>query len=146
VSLSNGPRVETTGAAGAASRRRSAIVRAGTGSRRQLRAGRGEVTGLVGPEEGSELDVHVNSIRGGAGPGPYHLHTASENVYYVLEGRVRLRIDGADHVLGPGDAAFIAAGIPHSVSVVEDGAARVIEIYSPAQPDFVVVEDSGAGA
>lgn len=126
--------------------RRSRIVRAGSGARRQLRAGRGDVFDIVGPAEGSSLDFHLNAIRSGAGPGPYHLHTSSENIYYVLEGRVRLRIDGVDHEVEPGDAAFIPPGIPHSVSVVDDGAARVIEIHTPAEPDFILVEELRVGA
>ena len=117
------------------------VSRPQTSARRQLRAGRGEIREVVGPAQGSRLDIHINQIRAGAGPGPYHLHTGSENFYLVLEGVVRLRIDGRDRIVSPGDAALIAAGVPHSVSVVDDGAARLIEIYDPANPDFVLVDE-----
>jgi quercetin dioxygenase-like cupin family protein len=117
------------------------ISRPQTSSHRQLRAGRGDIREVIGPAQGSRLDIHINQIRAGAGPGPYHLHSASENFYLVLEGAVRLRIAGTDHVVAPGDAALIAPGVPHSVSVVDDGGARLIEIYSPANPDFVLVKE-----
>jgi quercetin dioxygenase-like cupin family protein len=57
------------------------------------------------------------------------------------EGSVRLRIAGTDHLVHPGDAVLITAGKPHSVSVVDDGSARLIEIYAPANPDFVLVDE-----
>lgn len=117
------------------------VSRPQTSSHRQLRGGRGDIRELVGPAQGSRLDIHVNEIRAGAGPGPYHRHSASENFYLVLDGVVRLRIDGKDHVVRVGDAAVIPAGVPHSVSVVDDGAAKVIEIYAPANPDFVLVDE-----
>ena len=117
------------------------VTRPQTSGRRELRAGRGTIRDVIGPAQGSRLDIHINEIRAGAGPGPYHLHTRSENFYLVLDGAVRLRISGTDHLVAPGDAAVIAPGVPHSVSVVDDGAARLIEIYAPAEPDFVPVAE-----
>ncbi len=125
--------------------RRAYLAPAGMGARRELRAGRGEMLEVIGPAQGSRLDIHVNSIRAGAGPGPYHRHTNAENFYLVLEGRVRLRIDGVDQLIGPGDSALIEPGVPHSVSVQADGEARLIEIYAPASPDFIAVEESSGG-
>jgi mannose-6-phosphate isomerase-like protein (cupin superfamily) len=119
------------------------VIRPETAPRRSLRAGRGEVLSIVGPPQGSGLDVHVNAIRAGAGPGPYHMHSAAQNFYLVLEGSVRLRIAGEEAVAGPGDAILIAPGVPHSVSVVDDGPARLLEIYAPAAPDFVPVKEEG---
>ena len=118
---------------------RAVLTRPATSRRRSLRDDRGEMTDIVGPEQGSRLDIHLNSIHAGAGPGPYHLHTNAANFYFVLAGRVRLRIDGVDHIVGPGDAITIAQGIPHSVSVDDDGAAKLLEVYAPAGPDFVEV-------
>jgi mannose-6-phosphate isomerase-like protein (cupin superfamily) len=112
-----------------------------TANRRQLRNGRGEVVDVVGPAQGSRLDIHVNEIRAGAGPGPYHLHTNAENFFFVLEGRVRMRLDGEAHDLGPGDSVWIPPGVAHDVAVVDDGAARLVEIYAPAEPDFVLVPE-----
>ncbi len=116
------------------------IVRAGERGRSQLRYGRGSVERIVGPDLGARnADVHVNRILAGSAPGPYHLHTASENVYLVLSGSVRVRIDGVDHDLAEGDAAFIPAGVAHSASNVGSVDAEVLEIYAPAEPDFVEV-------
>lgn len=121
------------------------IVRATDAPQRALRHGRGVASELVNPSIGaSAVDLHLNRLRPAAAPGPYHLHTASENVYYVLAGRLAIRIDGVDHELGPGDAAFIPPGTPHSATNVGDEEAVLIEIYAPPGADFVDVADEGS--
>jgi mannose-6-phosphate isomerase-like protein (cupin superfamily) len=128
---------------------RAVIVPAGEARRRSLRAGRGDALQLVDQTIGARLvDLHVNVLRAGSGPGPYHRHSAAENVYFILEGAVRVRVDGSDHVLHPGDAAFIPPGVAHSATNVGNGDARLIEIYAPPEPDFLLVEgdpDSDGG-
>ena len=123
-------------------RRQAYIARASEAPRKPLRHERGEEVTLVGPAIGPRpMDVHVISIRAGTPPGPYHFHTASDIVYVVVEGRVRTRIDGAEHVLETGDAAFIPAGVRHSAHNIGAGETRLVEIYAPADPDFIVDED-----
>ncbi|HXH06048.1 MAG TPA: cupin domain-containing protein [Vicinamibacterales bacterium] len=124
-----------------------AIIRSGEGRVSELRYGRGSMIRLVDPEIGARhVDLHVNVIRAGTAPGPYHLHTEADNVYHVLEGRVRIRIDGLDHDAGPGDTVFIPPGVPHSATNVGDGDARLLEIYAPANVDFVEVPSDSGGA
>lgn len=117
------------------------VVRSSTAGQRQLRAGRGSVVAVAGPPQGSRLDIHINELRQDAGQGPYHLHTNAENFFLVLEGRVALRLGGEDHIVVPGDAAFVPPNVPHSVSPLDGRAARVLEIYAPADPDFIHVEE-----
>lgn len=117
------------------------VRRAGAGQARSLRAGRGEALGVIGPDDGSSLDIHVNALRGDAGSGPYHRHDRSDNFFLVLDGRVRMRIAGADYDLQPGDAVHIPRGVPHAVAPAAAAPVRLIEIYAPAEPDFVDVAD-----
>ena len=118
------------------------IVRATERIRSELRYGRGEVERIVGPEVGARnADVHLNRILAGSAPGPYHRHSNAENVYLVLSGAIRVRIDGVDHDLETGDAAFIATGVPHSASNVARVDAEVLEIYAPPDPDFIEVAE-----
>jgi mannose-6-phosphate isomerase-like protein (cupin superfamily) len=119
------------------------LVRAADAPRTQLRYGRGTVLRLVDAAIGARaVDMHLNTIRAGSAPGPYHLHTRCENVYYVLSGLVRIRIDGVDHDASPGDAVFIPPGVPHSATNAGADDARLLEIYAPAEVDFVEVPDS----
>lgn len=118
------------------------IVRAADGAQRPLRYDRGTATELVTREIGAEaLDLHVNRLRPGTPAGPYHFHTNSENFYYVLAGRLAVRLSGEDHLLGPGDVAFIPPGVPHSATNAGDDEAVVIEIYAPPEADFVEVTE-----
>lgn len=105
---------------------------------KELRGGRGVMRGYVDATVGaSAVDLHVNRLNAGSGPGPYHRHDRVENVYLVLEGRVRVVLDGVAHVLDPGDAAFIPRGVPHSASNIGDGEALLVEVYAPADVDFI---------
>lgn len=116
------------------------VIRDGEGLESQLRYGRGRMVRLVGTEIGAQkVDFHLNVILAGSAPGPYHLHTRAENVYHVLDGQVRIRIDGVDHDAGPGDTVFIPPGVPHSATNIGERDARLLEIYAPAKVDFVEV-------
>ena len=118
------------------------VVRAGERSQAQLRYGRGVVERIFGPEVGAHnVDIHVNRILANSAPGPYHFHPDAENIYLVVSGALRVRIAGVDHVLGSGDAAFIPAGVPHSASNTGEADAEILEIYAPANPGFIEVED-----
>lgn len=119
---------------------RGRIVRADEARERPLRYERGTAAEIVTPGIGaSAIDLHVNRLRPGAAPGPYHVHTNSENVYYLLSGRLLVRLDGEDHELSRGDAAFIPPGVPHSATNPGADEAVLIEIYAPAGADFVEV-------
>lgn len=122
------------------------VIPDGEGRMSELRYGRGQMIRLVDPEIGAtHVDLHLNVIRAGSAPGPYHFHTSAENVYHVLSGRVRIRIDDVDHDAGPGDTVFIPPGVPHSATNIGEGDARLLEIYAPAMVDFVEVPTSPGG-
>jgi transcriptional regulator with XRE-family HTH domain len=49
---------------------------------------------------------------------------------YVLSGRIRLALDGAEHVIERGEAAEFDTRAPHSISATADGPAEIISIFS----------------
>lgn len=55
---------------------------------------------------------------------------------YVLSGRVRLALDGAEHLLAPGEAAEFDTRLPHSVSATADAPAEVLSIFSASGERF----------
>ncbi len=67
--------------------------------------------GEVTPTEALTCGVALIPAHGGLAP---HRHTQAE-VYFGLEGRVRVTIEGASHDLGPGDALFIPGDALHAV-------------------------------
>ena len=111
---------------------------------KDLRGGRGVTLQLINPGTGSEyVDVHVNVLKPGSGRGPYHYHSNAENIYYVLEGRARLVIEGVEYFAGPGEAVWIPRNEKHDVMNVGEGELRVIEIKVPADSDFITVPYPG---
>lgn len=107
----------------------------------QMRYDRGTVRRLVGPQIGaSSVDLHVNAIRAGSAPGPYHIHTNAENVYYVLSGEASIRSGEQTYPIKAGQVAFIPPRVPHAVSNRGDAELVIIEIYAPAGADFEEVE------
>ena len=48
-----------------------------------------------------------------------HYHQASEEFYYLLEGRGLMEIDGEEREVVPGDAILIPAGAWHQIRAIE---------------------------
>jgi quercetin dioxygenase-like cupin family protein len=62
------------------------------------------------------------------------VHADQDKVYYVLDGRGRFTLDGADEVAEAGEAIVAAAGAAHGVR--NDSAARLLllVIVTPPPP------------
>jgi mannose-6-phosphate isomerase-like protein (cupin superfamily) len=121
-----------------------AVVEQDDAPRREMQLDRGYAIQMVDGRLGSrQLDMHVNVLRAGGVVGPYHVHTNAENAYFILEGRVRVNIDGVEHDLEPGMAAFFPPNVPHSALNIGEGEARLLEIYTPPGADFVEVDEPG---
>jgi mannose-6-phosphate isomerase-like protein (cupin superfamily) len=57
---------------------------------------------------------------------------AEDEIYYVMSGRGVLRVEGRDHALGPGDAAFLPARAEHRFrDVTED--LTLLVVFAPAE-------------
>jgi mannose-6-phosphate isomerase-like protein (cupin superfamily) len=58
-------------------------------------------------------------VEGSWGPGgkppPAHYHPAQDEHFDVLEGRLKVKVEGEEHELGPGAALDIPEGIPHQM-------------------------------
>jgi mannose-6-phosphate isomerase-like protein (cupin superfamily) len=48
-----------------------------------------------------------------------HYHKLSEEIYFILEGRGRMEIDGETHAVKPGDAILIPPGAWHTIAAQE---------------------------
>jgi mannose-6-phosphate isomerase-like protein (cupin superfamily) len=109
---------------------------------RDLRGGRGVSLQLIDESMGSKfIDVHVNVLRPGSGPGPYHYHSNAENIYYVLQGTAQVIIDGRKILAGPGVAIWIQPNERHGVENVGEDELRLVEIKAPASSDFILVPE-----
>jgi quercetin dioxygenase-like cupin family protein len=88
------------------------FLRAGEGPRHEL--GGLLQTLLVGAEQ-SAGEVTMTTVEMAKGPGlPAHVHERTYEALMVVEGRLRVTLDGVDHVLTRGDTASIPAGVEHA--------------------------------
>jgi mannose-6-phosphate isomerase-like protein (cupin superfamily) len=97
---------------------------------------------LVTPESGYlPLELYVNVLEPGGGPGPYHYHSNADNIYMVLSGEGDVTVDGVRMPVRPGDTLVLAAGERHDIENTGTAPLRVVEIKTPAGSDFVETED-----
>ena len=69
---------------------------------------------------------------------PAHQHP-QEQVVFILEGRMRLIVNGTPHELTPGDSFYLAANVPHGVETIED--TRVLDTFSPPRDEYLALDE-----
>jgi quercetin dioxygenase-like cupin family protein len=75
---------------------------------------------------------HVHLKAGGVVPEHSHV---SEQISYILEGRLKFWVGGQEVVLGPGDVMVIAPNAPHRAEALED--TLDVDIFSPIRQDWL---------
>ncbi len=92
----------------------------------------GRVRELYSNEDFSLAEVVVD------GEGEEHYHERTLEVYYVLEGRGRVHVNGRPVDVRPGDVIVLEPGVRHKV----EGKLRLLVACSPPfDPDDVHVEE-----
>jgi len=61
----------------------------------------------------------------------WHYHRASEEIYFILEGRGIMELDGDKREIGPGDAVLIPANLWHQITADEKGSLRFLCCCAP---------------
>lgn len=59
---------------------------------------------------------------------PLHVHRREDEVFHVLEGRMRFQIDGQERLAGPGDTVIAPKGLPHTYRVESPEGARTLTV------------------
>ena len=60
-------------------------------------------------------------------------HDASDELLYVVSGRVEVTIGGRALTAGPGDAILVPQGVEHSAKVLER--AKLVQVYVGPGPE-----------
>lgn len=68
---------------------------------------------------------------------PPHSHP-QEQIVHILEGKMRLIVDGVPHELSTGDSYYLASNIPHGVEVISP--TRVLDTFSPPRNDYLAID------
>jgi mannose-6-phosphate isomerase-like protein (cupin superfamily) len=66
---------------------------------------------------GEAVEVHETTLPAGSAPHPPHHHLHSE-MWLIREGTVKLTVNGAGHVLGPGSVGFVHSNDEHGIQNV----------------------------
>lgn len=61
---------------------------------------------------------------------PYHKHAVKHETFFVLKGRVRMIVDGVEHILQQGDTLVMPPGRQHSFTGI--GPALILEVSMPS--------------
>ena len=60
-----------------------------------------------------------------------HYHAKSEEIYFLLEGRADMELEGQHRELGPGDAVAIPPGAWHEIKTLGDAEVRFLCCCAP---------------
>jgi quercetin 2,3-dioxygenase len=75
---------------------------------------------LTAAQSGGNLGMAV--VEGPAGSAvPAHVHATTPEAIYCLDGLMRIRLDGEDHVLTRGDFVNVPAGTEHAITFERNG-------------------------
>lgn len=69
----------------------------------------------------------------GEGP-PFHLHLREDEMIYVLEGRLRVRLDETIREAPAGSFVFFPRGVPHAWQNGGESRALLLVVFTPAAP------------
>ncbi|MHA6757862.1 cupin domain-containing protein [Streptacidiphilus sp. PAMC 29251] len=70
---------------------------------------------------------------------PLHSHATDEETFLVLDGELRVEVDGHQHAAGPGSIAVLPRALPHSF-VVTSPTARFLTLHTPAGFEGLILE------
>jgi quercetin dioxygenase-like cupin family protein len=69
---------------------------------------------------------------------PAHSHE-HEQIVHILEGKMRLIVDGVAHELSTGDSFYLPSNVPHGVETLS--ATQVLDTFSPPRADYLAIDE-----
>lgn len=95
-------------------------------------------------QTGDSLTVFEAVNSPGQGP-PYHVHDALDEVIYVLEGTLRVRLADRVEEAPTGTFVFIPRGTPHTWEALGDRLVRFLAVITPAGLESFFDSTAAAG-
>lgn len=81
--------------------------------------------------DASDTEGRFSLIEVAGGPGgepPLHVHGNEDELFYVLEGKVKVFRGGEELILNPGDSAFMPRGVAHTFKILSSFARGLVYI------------------
>ena len=107
------------------------LVPPGDGERIENPLGGEIVFKARGAQTRGALTVFEAANAPGQGP-PLHVHTLLDELIYVIDGTIRVRLEDRIEQAAAGAYVFIPRGTPHTWAVVSDRTARLLVLVTPA--------------
>jgi quercetin dioxygenase-like cupin family protein len=86
------------------------------------------VTIRVSTSEGPDgISVLEHWMPHGASP-PFHLHRTEDELFHILEGEYRLKVQNQEQRVGPGTMVLVPKGVPHTYRVESAQGGRCLTI------------------
>jgi mannose-6-phosphate isomerase-like protein (cupin superfamily) len=86
---------------------------------------------MTGADTNGAYSLFEYVVPTGLGGPPTHIHSREDELFICVAGRVRIELDGQEHVLSPGAALLMPRGVPHMFHNPFDEETRVIAVVSP---------------
>ncbi len=68
---------------------------------------------------------------------PEHKHP-QEQIVHILEGHMKLIVEGVPHDLRGGQSYYLASNVPHGVETIVD--TMVLDTFSPTRDDYLALD------
>jgi quercetin dioxygenase-like cupin family protein len=75
------------------------------------------------------------ALPGGGGPPHTHPH---EQIGYILQGKVNFLLGDEWIIQEEGDMILIPPNVPHTLEVLGDKPAKIMDIFSPIRKDYLI--------
>lgn len=86
---------------------------------------------ISGERTDGRLSIVEHPIKPKSLAAPMHTHSREDEISFVIEGRIGVRIGEQVVVAGPGTTVFKPRGVPHAFWNAGDDPARVLEMITP---------------
>ena len=104
----------------------------GDGERHAAGAASEIVIKVTGEETGGSFFLSENVVEPGFPGPPPHRHAALTDMFYVLEGTLRMLVGDTEHDAGPGTFVCVPPGVVHTFRNASDAPVRVLNFSTPA--------------
>ncbi|MFI0729685.1 cupin domain-containing protein [Streptomyces sp. NPDC021225] len=85
---------------------------------------------------GGALTANKATFEKGSPGAPAHFHTKATEMFFVLDGTMRILVGDEVHILGKGDFLTVPPTVPHAFAPAADSTAELLVVFTPGLHRF----------
>jgi mannose-6-phosphate isomerase-like protein (cupin superfamily) len=86
---------------------------------------------LTGADTKGAYSLFEYVVPVGLGGPPTHIHSREDELFICVKGKVKIVLDGVEHVLSAGSSLLMPRGVPHVFTNPFDEETRIVAVVSP---------------